>query len=122
MIRNSAEVQAVPMTPGITRRTLALGDAVLLVEFTIQAGAVFPLHSHPYEQIGYLCSGSGRLWVGAEAADIRPGSSWCIPKDVPHRAEFSRDSLAIDVFHPVREDYRDLDPRGRSQESVEPSG
>ena len=95
------------MAPAITRRTLTIGDSMLLVEFTLEAGAVFPEHRHPYEQIGYLCKGSGRLWIGNEPCEVGPGSSWCIPADVPHRAEFFQDSIAIDVFSPVRDDYRD---------------
>jgi quercetin dioxygenase-like cupin family protein len=107
VFQNSSEARAVQMTPAITRRTLTFGDSMLLVEFTLEAGAIFPAHSHPYEQIGYLCRGSGKLWIGEESFDLGPGSSWCIPADVPHRAEFLQDSIAIDVFSPVRDDYRD---------------
>ena len=80
---------------------------MLLVEFTIQAGAIFPEHNHPHEQIGYLCKGMGTLWIGGESSTIEPGTSWCIPENVPHKAEFSEESIAIDIFSPVREDYLD---------------
>lgn len=95
------------MMEGITRRTLTFGESMLLVEFSIQAGAEFPEHRHPYEQTGYLCKGAGRLWIGEESFGLSPGSSWSIPADVPHKAQFSEDSVAIDVFSPVREDYLD---------------
>ena len=107
MIRKSSEARPIAVARGITRRTLTAGDAMMLVEFTLEPGAVFPEHSHAHEQIGYLCKGSGRLWIGEEAVEIGPGSSWCIPRHVPHKAEFSQDSIAVDVFHPAREDYRD---------------
>jgi len=105
MFQKNTEAKAVQMMPGIIRRTLTFGERMLLVEFTIQAGAVFPEHSHPYEQIGYLSKGSGRLWIGDEIFELSPGSSWCIPGDVKHKAEFSQESVALDIFSPVREDY-----------------
>ena len=107
MFQTSTQAKPVVMLPGVTRRTLTYGDRMLLVEFTIQAGSVFPEHSHPYEQIGYLSKGSGTLQISGESYDLSPGSSWCIPADVLHRAQFSKKSVAIDVFSPVREDYRD---------------
>ena len=108
MFRTSTQAKPVVMLKGITRRTLTYGDRMILVEFTIQAGAVFPEHSHPYEQIGYLSKGAGTLQISTESCELRPGSSWCIPANVSHRAEFSKKSVAIDIFSPVREDYRDV--------------
>lgn len=108
MFRTSRRTRPVEMLPGVTRRTLTHGERMLLVEFEVRAGSVFPEHEHPYEQTGYLCSGKGRLWIGAEVFDMEPGSSWSIPAGVPHRAEFTENSVAIDVFSPPRQDY--LDP------------
>jgi quercetin dioxygenase-like cupin family protein len=105
MFQKSVDVAPVLMLEGIERRTLTYGNNMLLVEFTVRAGSVFPEHAHTYEQIGYLCRGSGRLWIGEECQEIVPGSSWSIPANVPHKAEFSEDSVAVDIFHPVREDY-----------------
>jgi quercetin dioxygenase-like cupin family protein len=107
MFRTHAEARPVPMLKGITRRTLTFGDRMLLVEFSIDKGSIFPEHSHPYEQIGYLCRGAGTLWIDQESCDLEPGSSWCIPAHTSHRAEFSEESIAIDIFCPVRDDYRD---------------
>ncbi len=107
MYRRSDEVSPVPMAEGIERRTLTHGEAMLLVEFTIRGGAVFPEHDHPHEQTGYLRRGRGRLWIGEDVYDLVPGSSWSIPGGMRHRAEFYEDSVAVDVFHPVREDYLD---------------
>jgi len=105
MFQRSADVKPVPMLEGIERRTLTYGENMLLVEFTVRAGAIFPEHQHTCEQIGYLCKGSGRLWIGEECQEIVPGASWCIPGNVSHKAEFFEDSIALDIFHPVREDY-----------------
>ena len=75
MFQTHAEAKPVHMLEGITRRTLTHGERMLLVEFSIKAGSVFPEHSHPYEQIGYLCKGAGRLWIGSKSYELLPGSS-----------------------------------------------
>jgi len=36
---------------------------------------------------------------------VAPGDSWNVPGNVAHRAEILADSVAIEVFSPVREDY-----------------
>jgi len=90
---------------GIRQKTLAYGARTLMTEFRLEAGRVLPLHQHPYEQTGYLVRGRLRLTIGQEQHDTRPGDSWCIAPDVIHGAEVIDDSVAIEVFAPVREDY-----------------
>jgi len=34
-----------------------------------------------------------------------PGDSWCVPSGVAHGAEILEDSVVIEVFSPIREDY-----------------
>ncbi len=104
MFRVSGEDWA-PALPGIERRTLVYGASTLLTEFRLKQGAVLPRHAHAHEQTGYLVSGRLRLTVGAEAFDASPGASWNIPGAVEHGAEALEDSLAVEVFSPVREDY-----------------
>jgi quercetin dioxygenase-like cupin family protein len=45
------------------------------------------------------------LIIGDERFDAKPGDSWCIPGDVVHGAEILEDSVVVEVFSPVREDY-----------------
>jgi quercetin dioxygenase-like cupin family protein len=90
---------------GIRLKTLVYGEKTLIAEFHLEKGAQIPSHAHPHEQTGYLISGRIRLSIGEETFDVDPGDSWCIPGNVEHRAEFVEDSVAIEVFSPVREDY-----------------
>lgn len=94
-----------PVLNGIERKTLVYGDRTLMTEFRLRKGAVLPRHSHPHEQTGCLVKGRVRLFIGAEVHDAQPGDSWCIPGGVEHGAESLEDSVAIEVFSPVREDY-----------------
>jgi quercetin dioxygenase-like cupin family protein len=91
--------------PGIERKTLVFGERTLMTEFLLKKGNRLPRHSHLHEQTGYLVKGRIRLSIELEENDVRPGDSWCIPSGVEHGAEILEDSVAIEVFSPVREDY-----------------
>lgn len=91
--------------PGIRQKTLVYGARTLMVEFRLERGSTLPRHAHPHEQTGYLVRGRLRLHVGDDTCEAAPGDSWCIPVDTPHGAEALEDSVAIEVFSPVREDY-----------------
>lgn len=91
--------------PGISMRTLCYGSTTLMTEFRLLHDHTLPMHSHPHEQTGYLVSGHINLTIGGEAHDVVPGDSWCIAGGVEHGAEVLEDSVAVEVFSPVREDY-----------------
>lgn len=94
-----------PALEGIKRKTLVYGDKTLMTEFLLDKGSVLPRHSHPQEQSGYLVKGRMRLWVGGEGFEAQAGDSWCIPGGVEHGADILEDSVALELFSPVREDY-----------------
>jgi quercetin dioxygenase-like cupin family protein len=91
--------------PGIRMKTLCFGRKTLMTEFRLLGGATLPAHSHPHEQTGYLVAGHIALTIGQQTHDVRPGDSWCIPGDEQHSALILEDSVAVEVFSPVREDY-----------------
>jgi quercetin dioxygenase-like cupin family protein len=91
--------------PGIQQKTLVYGEKTLLTEFRLEQGSRLPSHSHPQEQTGYLISGLIRLTVGDESREVNPGECWMVLGNVAHQAEVLKDSVAIEVFSPVREDY-----------------
>ena len=91
--------------PGIRIKTLVYGDKSLLSEFRMEQGSKLPFHAHPQEQTGYLISGRVRLTIGDEIFEVEPGDGWSVPGNVTHRAEILADSVAIEVFSPMREDY-----------------
>jgi quercetin dioxygenase-like cupin family protein len=90
---------------GIYLKTLTHGEKISLVEFKLKKGEQLPAHDHPHEQAGYLVSGSMDLTIGDQVYRVSPGDSWCIPGGVEHSTILLADSVAIEVFAPVREDY-----------------
>ena len=90
---------------GIRQKTLVHGEKTLMTEFKLDKGSEVPRHRHPYEQTGYLIKGKMRLFTETGQFECNPGDSWCISSDEEHGAEVIEDSLAVEVFSPVREDY-----------------
>ena len=90
---------------GVSLKTLVHGDKTLMGQFNIAKGSAVPAHSHPHEQTGIMISGKIRFNVDGEILDAEPGDSWCLPGNVEHSAEALEDSVVIEVFSPVREDY-----------------
>ena len=91
--------------PGIRQKTLVFGDRTLMTEFLLKANHILPEHAHPFEQTGYLVSGHILLKIGSETFDTHAGDSWSIPMNVTHGARVAEDSVAVEVFSPVRQDY-----------------
>ncbi len=96
----------VEMFPGVVRRTLTYGERLMLVEVTIDEGAVVPMHTHPHEQTGYLISGRFLFELGDEERELGPGDYWLVPSNVPHQVTALEPSLCVDIFSPPREEYR----------------
>lgn len=101
----SANNDYIKVIDGIERKTLVYGDKTLLTEFRLEKGKTLPFHKHENEQTGYLVSGHIVLIIDGEKHELLPGDGWSIPGNMEHGAEILDDSIAIEVFSPVREDY-----------------
>lgn len=92
---------------GINMKLRVHGEKTCLCEFHLAKGSAIPSHSHPHEQTGYMVSGKMNFTYGEESFLAVPGSSWNIPGGVAHGVEVLEDSIVVEVFSPVREDYLD---------------
>ena len=92
--------------PGVAIRTTA-GQGLMLSLVNFEPGSVVPEHAHPHEQMGMMISGRAEFTVGGTTRVLGPGDMWRIPGHVPHKVvALDGPAVALDVFHPVREDYR----------------
>lgn len=91
--------------PGFRGRFIH-GDTVTIVHWDVTAGAVLPEHSHPHEQISNLLEGEFEMTVDGQARRLGAGSVAVVPSHAVHSGRALTDCRFIDVFHPVREDYR----------------
>ena len=87
--------------------TTATGETLTLSLVELEPHSEVPWHSHPHEQLGILLEGAITFWAGDEEQQLCPGDMWRIPGGVSHRVLAGDEPVkALDVFHPVREDYR----------------
>ena len=105
MFRKKDTAKSRQLIEGVELSTLVHGEKTLMGQFKIAKGSAIPPHSHPHEQTGIMISGKLRWNVDGETWETVTGDSWCLPGGLEHSAEALDDSIIIEVFSPVREDY-----------------
>jgi quercetin dioxygenase-like cupin family protein len=94
--------------PGVLMRPL-FGENAMINLIDMEPGATVPLHSHPHEQLGYMIEGEVVLTVAGVDHTLRPGDAYTLAGGVEHGATAGPAGCRIlDIFHPIREDYRKL--------------
>jgi quercetin dioxygenase-like cupin family protein len=92
---------------GVSARPL-FGEGAMLNLIEFEPGAQVPLHSHPHEQLGLCLRGVQVLVVDGVEHAIRPLEGYVLPGGVEHSAYAGPEGATVlDVFQPVREDYRE---------------
>ena len=92
--------------PGVNIFT-TWGNHMMLSLVEFEPGSVVESHSHPHEQMGLLLEGELTFTIGDETEVVRPGGMWRIPGDVVHSVVAGdAPAKALDVFYPIREDYK----------------
>ncbi|MFM7358735.1 MAG: cupin domain-containing protein [Sediminibacterium sp.] len=79
----------------------------------VMAGATLPEHDHPHEQVSMVQEGEFELTVAGKPVLLRPGEVLVIPSGVRHSGRAITDCRLLDVFNPVREDYRTLSEKAK---------
>jgi quercetin dioxygenase-like cupin family protein len=92
--------------PGVHIRTAA-AERTMMSVVDIEPHAVVEEHSHPHEQVGMLLAGKAIFYIGGEEKTLQAGDLYRIPGGVKHKVVALEEPVkAIDLFCPVREEYR----------------
>ena len=81
-------------------------ENMTLSYWNLEEGADLPSHSHPHEQVCNMIEGRMELTVGDETKFVHDGSVVIIPPNTLHSTKALTACYVIDVFYPIREDYR----------------
>jgi quercetin dioxygenase-like cupin family protein len=98
-----------PVTAQLSRR-LVTGDRMMLAQVYLDKGCIVPKHSHENEQITWIVEGALKFWIGEDGKEeviVRAGEVLHIPSNVLHSAEALEDTLDVDIFSPIRQDWLD---------------
>ena len=104
---NLGGVPARDVVPGFHGRFIH-SEGMTFAWWEIEAGAAIPTHSHPHEQVVNMLGGELELGVAGKPYLLGPGHVFAIPGGVEHSARGVTACRVLDVFRPIREDYRAL--------------
>lgn len=106
-VQPSKVLEAYEADEGVELRPLVSSDDLMVVRVDIAPGATLRVHEHPHEQAGYVAEGSF-TFTGDERREVEKGDGYYVPSGHRHGVEGHEESaVAIDVFTPAREDYRE---------------
>ncbi len=98
-------LKAREMVPGYKGKIIH-SESMTVAYWEVKGGSPLPEHSHPHEQIVNIIKGEIELVVDNTQYRMGPGTVMVIPSGVKHSGRSITDCKIIDIFHPVREDYR----------------
>ncbi len=90
---------------GVRRKIHCFDDNLMLVAVEFKKDSIGYLHKHFHTQTSYLVSGSFEVTIGTEKKIQKAGDSYFILPNIEHGVTALEDSLLIDIFTPVREDF-----------------
>jgi len=98
-------MKEVEVVPGFLGKFIHANN-VTVAFWSIAAGSKLPEHKHPNEQITNVVNGVLELIIEGEMKSLKAGETAVISSNIPHQGTAVTDCNIIDVFSPVREDYR----------------
>ena len=99
------DISSKELTLGIDGKYLH-GSSMTFGYVTIKAGSILPAHDHIHEQITFVVEGELEMTIGDETFTLTKGTAHVISSRTRHSAIAKKDCIVIDVFSPVRDDYR----------------
>ena len=86
-------------------RQYVMGSKSMLVKWTLKKGALIGLHFNTGEQTTWIIKGSVKVLSQGKTWIVKAGEILIIPPYVPHEFYALEDTIDIDFFTPVRDDW-----------------
>lgn len=80
-------------------------ETMTVARITLAKGAVVPRHSHPNEQVVNVLEGRLRFVLDDGEFEAAAGETVPLAADVAHEVSALEDSVVLDIFSPVRQDW-----------------
>ncbi|OGU15402.1 MAG: hypothetical protein A2X61_15935 [Ignavibacteria bacterium GWB2_35_12] len=102
---NLAEIEEKELIPGYHARFIN-SETMTFAHWRIEQSAEFPEHSHPNEQVINMLEGEFIIRIDNHDYQLQKGNVFIIPAGVPHSGTAITDCKTIDVFYPLRAEYK----------------
>lgn len=89
----------------LTTRKYINGERITLAQFMFKRGAKVKRHAHTNEQFSIILTGRLRFRINNEEYIAETGDVVHVPSNMEHEVEALEDSIVIDVYSPIREDW-----------------
>ena len=81
------------------------GEKIMVAQIFLKKGCLVPEHSHESEQMALVVTGSLRFQFGPVEKVVGTNQAINIPSNVKHAVVALEDTLAFDIFSPIRHDW-----------------
>ncbi len=102
---NLSNISSKEIMPGYHGK-LVHTENMSLVFWDVEEGAVVPEHHHVHEQIMHVIEGEFEFTMDGETKIYYSGDIVPIASNLPHSGKALTACKLIDVFSPVREEYK----------------
>ncbi len=99
------KIKEIKLIEGITAKVVT-AESMTVAHVTLLEGAILPEHAHINEQVLNLIKGELELIVAGEKFVLTAGQVMVLPGNVPHSGRAIKECYVVDVFHPIREDFK----------------
>ena len=99
------EIDQREIIPGFLARFVH-SEHLTISYWEIKKGSRLPEHQHHHEQISQVMDGKFELTINGIANVMTPGKVAVIPSNAMHAGVALTDCKVMDIFCPVREDYK----------------
>ena len=107
IFRHFSDIGTKEIAPGFFSKLIHT-DTNTINFIEVKAGSSVPLHQHIHQQCAFVLEGKFELTVNGTPQILEPGLFAVIPSNITHGGIAITDCKLLDIFSPVREDYRQL--------------
>ncbi len=102
---NLSEIKSKEIMPGYHGK-MVNAETMSWVFWDVDKDAKVPEHSHIHEQIMHVVEGTFEFTLDGKTDTYHPGDVVIIPSNTPHSGKALTQCKLMDIFSPVREEYR----------------